>query len=362
MECHIKYSHSGIGRSIADDRKITDDLDSRAWHDATNLLNTWEYEHNSCKAIINVDWTPFLNSMEESNRITNEYYAAIDSGESLTKFEQEYASLPKQVTVICHINISGDNDLIKHEWYPKYFAEQFAYDFCLMMNLSTPGCCDFYRMKILTDNSNHDDIIKLSGYNYEMAHFDSIRKNVPKVLILPLSQVINWYKSLNIGVKQHSETNVEKALFSMLHISQLDGDIVGIVWVFHALESLFDTKVGENFTQLIKRISMLLALNPREKKQLKQKLRELYDTRSSIIHGGYQGIHPINQGIIDRSLEDRYGEGINLIDYGFSTLVACIQIMIEKKWYALEFTESMVGISTPNKSLNQIGANNAPSG
>lgn len=338
MKHKIYYSTKNIGRWSADHNDITDHHDIRVWEEAEESLASWTYFHEGCEISVDVSWKAFKDDLEKSLRATREFYKG-----NTEVIEEQFGSVGKDVVTNCIVDIKGSNKYSDKLWYPAYFASRFAYDFLLMMNLASPGSCNLYLMDIVGDNGGSKRKVKISGYPFETASYSALENRTPHIDFLPLKQVVAWYSSIGVGVKAISESNLEKAIFSMLRVAELDADIVSVVWLFHALESLFDTKVGENFAQLIKRISKLLNLSSAESKKLKRNMRKLYDKRSAIIHGGYEVAHPLSGYVNDERVDKSFVDAMDLVEYGFSIIFTCIQRMVVNNWSSIAFEEKMVG-------------------
>nr|WP_256344110.1 HEPN domain-containing protein [Pseudomonas costantinii] len=211
--------------------------------------------------------------------------------------------------------------------------------------MSLPGSCNFYGLKCGESKSwGEPNSIRLSGFNFELGYYDFLEGSSLAPQELPIDTVVSWYKRLGLGVKQKSETGVEKAIFSLLHLCKKDTDVSSVVWIFHALEAIYGTRVGEGFTNIVDRISLLLELDPREKKRLKKSLRELYDYRSSFVHGGYKVHHPMSMEIIDARLSDDYSKLYDLVRSGFNIVVASLQVLIKNDWFGIRVDESLSGL------------------
>lgn len=108
------------------------------------------------------------------------------------------------------------------------------------------------------------------------------------------------------------------------------------------MESLLSTKVGENFSGIVRRASALLELDAKQKSYLQKILRRLYDLRSAFVHGGYEVPHPLHREPIDPRLDDDYSELLNLSIEGFSILGALLQALIVKRIPIVAFEERIV--------------------
>lgn len=330
------------GRTGEENWEILQPEDIDFWKKSIDDIKQREYFHDGCRVFVEAEWTPVIRKLKKEHKAMQALYAGdVDA----IKVFSAKTKIPVKVKV------SGKNDLSKHHWYPNFFLEHYAYEIFSIMNLARPGVCDFFNLE-LEGNSHlnkgkerHKE--QLSSFNFEFAWELSLRKQFPLLDEIPLEDVISWYENLNLGVKQKASKPMEKALFSLLHICKTDGDISAIVWVFHALEALFSTRVGEGFSNLINRISITLNLNPKEKSILKKNLRKLYDMRSSLVHGGYEIYHPMRREVIDRSIDAQYGEIYDNLQFGISITLACIQMLIKNEWYGIDVSESVSGRVQP---------------
>jgi len=132
-------------------------------------------------------------------------------------------------------------------------------------------------------------------------------------------------------------------MFALLHLAKLDGEMLSVVWLFYALESLLQTKVGENFGSIVRRLTLLLGLANNEIPTMKKQMRVLYDLRSAIVHGGFEAIHPMKDEAIDKRVDGVFSRLLNATEYGLVVLVAAIQKMAEENWPQLRFDEIIVG-------------------
>jgi len=132
-------------------------------------------------------------------------------------------------------------------------------------------------------------------------------------------------------------------MFALLHLAKLDNEMtLSVVWLFYAFESLLQTKVGENFGSIVRRLTLLLELPNGEVPAMKKQMRVLYDLRSAIVHGGFEAIHPMNDDSLDKRVNSVFGRLLDANEYGLVLLVAAVQKMAEKNWPQLRFDEIIV--------------------
>lgn len=307
---------------------------------AISVIGPWHYMHGDVKVKIECDFSPFV----EAYKVNTESLNVVELSRSLS-IEQIESALFPELEFVVKVTLEGGEDLGRQQWYAGYFVEQFLYDVFFVLNIARPGVCDFLGVRIDAGRGSVTEL-RLSADCFESGFRIFLAENslfAPRTL--PLSSVVYWYKKLNVGVRQRAESGVEKAIFSVLHICcGTDVDVVWIIWAFHALEAIYGTKVGEGFTNLVERISTLLELDAQGKGILKKRLREMYDYRSSFVHGGYKVHHPMKNEIMDQSLNEDFSKLLEVSQFGFNLVVLSLQVLVENGWYGLKIKEDMSGV------------------
>ncbi|PST62800.1 hypothetical protein C9E91_10985 [Rhizobium sp. SEMIA4064] len=224
-------------------------------------------------------------------------------------------------------------------------SEYFLHDFFLIVNLAAPGACNFYGTKIIQPEDRFAEQINLSNVLFESSILDARSDSWPKVGFLNLSEVIVWFYSIRSEMKLLPKNRMERVVFAMLHLCKAGISPTNVIWIFYGLETLFDTKIGENFRTLVSRIQLLLDLSEAEFKILKKKMRELYDIRSAFVHGGLEVIHPLQNEMLDKSVDEMTSRFIDTADFGFRILLASVQEIIRRGWREPNFREVLEGIA-----------------
>ncbi|WP_397452037.1 hypothetical protein [Pseudomonas sp. NA-150] len=343
----VKVRRRGWGRLDEHERREEIKFgDMELLKQAISVIGPWHYIHGDVKVTIECDFSPFV----EAYKIDTEsvYVAELSRTLSIDKIE---SALFPELEFVVKVTLENDEDLGRQQWYSSYFVEQFLYDVFFILNIARPGVCDFLGLRIDTGRGLITEL-RLSADCFESGFRSLLAGNslfAPR--ILPLSSVVLWYKKLNMGVRQRAESGVEKAIFSVLHICcGADADVVWVIWAFHALEAIYGTKVGEGFTNLVERISTLLDLDSQGKGILKKRLREMYDYRSSFVHGGYRVHHPMKNEIMDQSLNEDFKKLIDISQFGFNLVVLSLQAFVANGWYGLKIKEQMSGVLSDNFS------------
>jgi len=221
-----------------------------------------------------------------------------------------------------------------------YLAENAFYHLFLIVNLAFPNSLDMYDAYCVTRYSNRTYKHKL-GLSASMFGFR--RNGWPNTKTLPIDICYKWFKSLNIGIRQISQTNIERALFSLLHVAHQQHGInpTDIIWIAHALEALYDTP-NNSVSKILKDRIFLVLGSPKDLNKYKRKIDEFYIMRSRLVHGDMEIISPCNNSLFDIDFDDFVFKMIESIDFGTKLVVATIQKMILEGWTNIGFRESLV--------------------
>jgi hypothetical protein len=92
----------------------------------------------------------------------------------------------------------------------------------------------------------------------------------------------------------------------------------------------------------------LLALQAEESRSLRKQMRLLYDIRSSIVHGGFEAIHPMHNELLDKRIDSIFARLLDASEYGNAVILSCFQNLIARGWVQLKFDEVVGGIGNEN--------------
>jgi hypothetical protein len=338
---HTMHIPVCLGRSlttqISDDGWETVDVEHIAcWKTAQSLLSQRQFLHKGSLYGLSVDWKPVIRRLQRHHKIMCEVYTATDN----THLEAAIRKFSKlSVDVVFKLEIFERYEPVVSDYFYDSLVEYFLNDFFLIMNLSHPSSCDLWGAKI-GKSRRFPRELRLSNYRFDSIFFDRAN-HWPGIRSVPLKATLDWFCAIRSDMTLVPQNRMEMALFAIAHICKEDLSVVSIVWIFYALETIFDTKPGENFRIPHSRISILLNANPREQKRLKYNLRDLYDMRSGLVHGGLQVIHPLHNEAIDPHVDKIYDKTISVVEFGFRIIIACLQVIIERQIHDLSFEEIM---------------------
>jgi hypothetical protein len=288
-----------------------------------------------CTAHINVDWAPVGRRMLRDAKIM----ASVRAGDPIVN--DWYASVSKPLRVKAHCTIGGTGPLGHFPWYPGFFVEYFVHEVFLIANLACPGAASFFRLTIEQSESRLTWEPRLSAYDFDEWMIETQSGAHPGALVLDTRRTVAWLRQVIPGVTQKAETPTQRALYALYQLAKGEGYVDTVLWIFHGLESLLSTRVGENVSGLSRRITLVLQLNSKQEQFMKKQLRSLYDLRSSFVHGGFDTPHPMASELIDPRLDEHYEKFREPCRYGFSLLAALLQKMIQDGRRTLVFEERL---------------------
>jgi Apea-like HEPN len=305
------------------------------WTKAIPLLKSRTYKHDGVETTVELDWSPYNRSLKNYHKVM----APVRRAEPSDPAWYSKINRSTKLSATCHLNAS--NKLSANSWYAEFFLEYYLYEVFLIANLACPGAANFFSLRVGSGLRKAKDKFDLSSFYFDQWMVSSFKGQDVKASLIDVNDVVSWVQTANPTVTQRAETNIQRALFSVLHVCHSDGQIEFVVWLFTALESLLNTKVGENFSGMVRRASIVLKLDDRERKRLSSRLRKLYDLRSSFVHGGYPVAHPMHVETIDRRLDKDFSNILELSQYGFNLLGAILQVMVREKRLELNFEERL---------------------
>lgn len=307
------------------------------WSKEACQLTKRKFVHDGCDVAVVVDWRPIARYLKKNFEVMQ----PVREGRALN--DDWYKKISRPIRISAKVFIEGRNNTSAYEWYPSFFLEAYIYEIFAIINLSLPGAAEFNSLTIQDKKSKTSITPKLFAYNFDFSLVKTHQGGWPSLRRIPLHKVLHWFSALQIGVKQKADTGTERAIFVLYHLCKLDGGIESIIWIFHGLEALFGTRIGENISGLVRRISSLLGCDAKQKANLNKRLRELYDLRSSFVHGNYGIHHPMSSEVVDRRLDDDVTKIYLAGDFGFAILVASLQAMIDADIAELTYEERLLG-------------------
>lgn|SRR5450759_787857 len=324
-----------------DDNLVHQRSITELWRSLPSSLSSRSFVHEGCDVVVSMDWSPVGN-----------HFAKQLSSYTLEMPEEDWWKIySAELRLPANVEISGRSKFSENKWGPEYFVESYLYDLFVILNLALPGSADFLNVGVESASRDQLELIKFSQYaSASLEHRERLelsayyfesefrkRKHWPTLRAFDPQVVATWYYRVRSGISQVPDTPVERAVFALLHVCRSSGRPEDLVWLFYAFESLFQTRVGENYSALLERLLLLLKPDNEQEKQLRKRFRAMYDYRSSFVHGGLQVIHPMHNEQIDNRIDDQYSKIVELSLYGTRLLLASLQRYIEENWSEVRY-------------------------
>ncbi|WP_339785356.1 hypothetical protein NSQ38_28220 [Paenibacillus sp. FSL R7-0313] len=342
-EFHIPFPV--FGRNCIEEKLITQCM-MNVWDEITSTISSFTIHTDDKQINVSIDWGMHLNTIKE--KIFTDAMSMKEYIKNNHNFLDEENSSDEYLELVCRISCRQLDELNSQasDIELKYYLENTFYHVFLMINLSAPGAFNPYSPFLKSRENLGLELYKLSSFDFENSWINSIEVGWPSISYIPFPKVWAWYSQLNIGTRQIASTRLERALFSLLHCSLSEGGIspTDLIWVSHALESLYDTPNGLINRILVDRISMFLELPLVNSRKLKKKIRDFYEIRSRFVHGELDISHPTNNDILDKSLDSYTNNLLENYYFGFSIVLATIQKMIANNWNEIRFSENYTGV------------------
>ena len=296
------------------------------------MLAERKYSITGMEITVRSNWTPVIDRRLAEYEIMQDIELAVQLRDS-SRINAAYSRFSLDADRI-ELSTSGETTNPLHL---RAATECFIYDIFLLMNIAAPGVMNLFAAKF----GKHP--ISLSNNYFALSFLDRQGEKWPRVSSIDLHKVMMWYFNVRSGVSQIPKNKMEKALFSLWHLSETMDNPAAIIWIFYGLETFFDTKPGENRRTLIERIDLLLQPNDQERKLLQTKMKALYDLRSSFVHGGMEVVHPMHDESVDDAVNVKWRKISQACEFGFRLLLCSIQQTIERGWQTPKFKVVMEG-------------------
>ena len=241
-----------------------------------------------------------------------------------------------------NITIEVRYDYIESKYLTKYVVLSFIDNLFICSNLSFPGILNLYKTRIFGEKDFYEDFFLGSVFFESVWEVSKTFHNWPKIQRIPLKKVFNWSKSLEINLTPIAENNIERALYSLLEISNnLSNDNPTIVvWITNALEAVYNIKSGDPIIKYLKRRIFLHLGQSEHTRKINKSINEFYAYRSSFVHGD---LKILRLGAFkyynEEKISDYYNSLWKLINFGNTLLISTLQKMILQNYKELEFEE-----------------------
>lgn len=337
-----KFITPRVGRDFSDDDwRILEPKFLEIWREAQDFYDGMTVEYGKNRIKIHVNFEPIFLKIEDTIDRMKRLYDDKDPL-AFENYDWNEISVPLQTDL-------SSEDSTTDEWRAAFALEYVFYELFLSINLSAPGSCNFHNAYIIKDppemrhrggDIRHD--VNLTTRSFEAVLFEAQKHPWLQKKFFDYRKTVSWMNRVSPRFDMIPSGSVSRSVFALMHLAKSEEGPMSIIWIFYALESLFKCRTGENFNSLSNRISLLFDLNQSDEKSMRKRLRELYDLRSSIVHGGAEIVHPLRNEVLDKRADDASWRYVEASDFGSALVVRSLQEMIDRDWTDLHFKERIV--------------------
>ncbi len=319
-----------LGRAFGGYEHPITDSHLSVFTDAVIILSNFYLPFEQSFIELSINWDPFIRAIKKHIEVNN-----CSSIEELEKKGKEYEKVNSPVLMIDVKVKDGEESQIL---LLTEYVHNFIFHLFLIMNLSAPASFSLHDSKL------NDSSINLCTDDLETAWIESLKNNWPSIQYVPLKDTWEWYKKLKLNKKQIAETRTERAIFALLHFCSSSSDNpANLIWLAHALESLYDTPANAISKTLRDRIFVFLGQPQNNYRTLKKKINQFYEFRSAFVHGTLDIYCPACSECLDEKIESHLPKFWVTYDFALSLTIATLQQMIIKQWTTLYFSETVSG-------------------
>ena len=331
------------------------------WEEIEQNFSCFTMNYGKKKIGFDFNWEPikkyYKENIENMPKNQKEFIKAVRKFDRMSEEESEEYILQqrekRKIKVKCIVELKS-SDKSEFDDKPKqalrnhlsHHLEFYLENLFLLANISAPGSCNLKFKYKTGEYLGKPSERKNSFIVYDLysAWERILSKELPEIKRIPLMKTWRWFKKLEINTRQVAKTNVERALFALLHFCHNE-DLISsnsIIWLAHALESLYDTPRTSIRKSLKDRILMVLNIKS-HKNKVKKGVNNFYDLRSRLVHGDFNITHPCMNDIFDNKVEEvgiKMGDNIEFI---LIIIIATLQRLILEEWNEIKFVEDYYG-------------------
>lgn len=329
-------------RSFGGFEEITSEKDLEAWlaiakHYSSSSVTTAQ----RCSFELKIDWSAKVRYEGRHHELYKQLRGELPQRLTNFNFEQVHT---------CPVEITANHPPAVQNHSGEHELHLLLIEIFLVANLSCPGSFNLFRSYIRNrsldpmKDSMAQTELELSEYVFENAWHEGQGHKWLGVGFLPFADVLHWYNSLEVRGKGAATNDIERALFSLLHLGRASFlEPTAVLWLASALEALFDTPNGSSFSFLCKRIALLHDLGPANTNELKRRLRAFFDVRNAFAHGGSSVLHPLADDR-DSQVQSKHSELLEVTNFASAVLLGSVQELIRRGWKGMTFQERIFPI------------------
>ncbi len=222
-----------------------------------------------------------------------------------------------------------------------HYIEVVMYDIFFIVNLSSPGSFSIYNC-ILKVDQEYKITFKYDECLFDVAAYNHQRNNGIELVNIDLYKVHKWYYSISSIDNQISTNSVNRSIFAILNCINIDVIVpTSIIWLTHAIESVYNLPSTGIQSALINRVNIVLQIPEKNRKNIRKRIVKFYNLRSRFVHGDFSISHPIQNEVLDDKVDNYIIDILDSYSYISNILLATLQKMIIKNCKELRFEETV---------------------
>jgi hypothetical protein len=212
--------------------------------------------------------------------------------------------------------------------------EKRIYDLLVVANIARVGSLDLYNNCFIQDGRKSKSLHKLQAFHLRMAEMHAEKIGWPKFDGLTIAQAWDWGLQQKGLLEGFSEDATSRALNAFTHILSIKDEPLILFWAIVGIEALYVRGRDPKMEQIRERTQVLLG----EQISFKKKISEMYNFRSSLIHGDLNFSGPYLLHDATPEIEKYDKALIESTDLAVAVLTATLQQLISKNWKGLSFS------------------------
>jgi len=214
------------------------------------------------------------------------------------------------------------------------------YDLFVIANLARIGSLEIHDSCLIQDGRKHKKPFELNVSELRFALEFAQKIGWPKFHKSKIARTWKWALQRKGFLESFSDDATSRALNAFTHLFKLNEGPVTLFWAIMGIEALYVRGREPKMEQVRERTQVLLG----EQTSFKKKISEMYNFRSSFIHGDldFPGRHLLHDAAPEvESHDTALNEATSL---AIAVLTATIQVLISKNWDGLRFSYTVANM------------------
>lgn len=248
------------------------------------------------------------------------------------------SKVPSWVTPKNPISPAGLRDI-----YLFLIRESFRkriYDLLMIANLARIGSLEIHDSWLMQDGKKEKKAFALNVSEFRFALELAEKIGWPKLKSLRIARAWKWALQKAGFISGFSDDATSRALNAFTHLFKLNDGPVTLFWAIMGIEALYVKGREPKMEQVRERTQVLLG----EQMSFKKKISEMYNFRSSFIHGdlNFPGRHIFQDGLPQVESHDTLLNDSSSL--AIAVLSATLQVLIARNWEGLKFSYTVANI------------------